>query len=44
MKWILLPFAIIVYILMRWCEMGAKVFGRLNEKYLDMFTKPNNPK
>jgi len=42
MKYILLLPAVIIYILMRWCEMGAKFFGKLNDRFIDYWVK-NSP-
>lgn len=38
MKYLLIPFAVIVHALMRYCEFGARFFGKLNDKYLDRFS------
>lgn len=40
MKWILIIPAVFIHILMRWCEIGAKVFGILNDKCVDLLSAP----
>ena len=35
MKYLLVFPAVIVFILMRWFEIGAKVFGKINDKFID---------
>ena len=37
MKFLLLPLLAIVHLLMRLCEMGAKIFGWLNDEGLDWY-------
>lgn len=37
MKYLLLPFAVLIHALMRYCEWGAKFFGKINDKFIDYY-------